>query len=471
MKPHRSYILGGFLLILLPVAGFAQPAYEFANGSGPTTSGSSVADQVITFQSNALNPAAGTYTPLSPTVTATFAVSNQQYILPANQNPNGGSISFGAGNTNTSEMISSAPIFDAMNYVSGAPASDFSSTQDNVGTGISMADNYAVEVFTSAMGLYNANLSTAGTYYMANLTITFNVPLTNPIIHIVGLGGTSGALGFTTTLTLQTAGLTMTELSGSTEFSVAGGGTQIINTASAPTATTGAGAASGSVMINGSSVTSLTFEINFHGDGKTPTWSTSREHVGDAWMIAVSGLNTLITLPIGTTAFTAQPQQHTVDLQWATAAQQNSRSFTVERSKDGSNWTSIGQVTATANNPDPTEYNYVDRQPLTGANYYRLQEFDDDGSSIYSPVRNVNFAGTAITTSWYPNPTHDRLTISTNSNLRSITLTTLDGQTLQSFEGFASGQSIDMSRYPFGIYFLVIRTTDGQSQVAKIERN
>ncbi|HUB61383.1 MAG TPA: T9SS type A sorting domain-containing protein, partial [Puia sp.] len=68
-------------------------------------------------------------------------------------------------------------------------------------------------------------------------------------------------------------------------------------------------------------------------------------------------------------------------------------------------------------------------------------------------------------------PTHDRLTISTNSNLRSITLTTLDGQTLQSFEGFASGQSIDMSRYPFGIYFLVIRTTDGQSQVAKIERN
>ena len=86
-------------------------------------------------------------------------------------------------------------------------------------------------------------------------------------------------------------------------------------------------------------------------------------------------------------------------------------------------------------------------------------------------IRNLNFTGAATAISWYPNPTHDRLTISSNSNLQSITLTTLDGRILQTVEGFASGRSLDLSRYGFGIYFLVIRTTDGQSHVAKIERN
>jgi len=472
MKPQFTDILCGILLASLPCAGIAQPpAIEFANGSGPTTNGSSIANQVITFQDNPFNPTTGTYIPLSTPVTATFAISNQQYVLPATQNPNGGDISFGAGNNSTGKTPLPSQLFPAMNSISAPAASEFSSTPLNIGTGMSMTTNYAVEVYTSVMGLYNANVPTNGTYYMANLTITFNVPLTDPVIHFVGLGGFSGALGFSTQLTLTTAGLTMTQLSGSTEFSVAGGGTQIVNTSPTPTATTGAGAASGSVVVNGSSVTSLTFKLFVRGNGKTPVWATANEHVGDAWLIGVSAENTLIELPVGLTSFIAQPREHAVDLEWTTATEQNSRYFNVERTQDGVNWSSIGQVTAAGNSQQILQYNYVDRQPLTGANYYRLQEVADDGSSVYSPIRNLNFTGAATAISWYPNPTHDRLTISSNSNLQSITLTTLDGRILQTVEGFASGQSLDLSRYAFGIYFLVIRTTDGQSNVAKIERN
>jgi hypothetical protein len=472
MKPQFIDILCGILLVFLPCAAIAQPpAIEFANGSGPTTNGSSLANQVITFLDNPFNPTTGTYIPLSSPVTATFAISNQQYVLPATQNPNGGDISFGAGNNTTGKTPLPSQLFPAMNSISAAVASEFSSTPLNIGTGMSMTTNYAVEVYTSVMGLYNANVPTNGTYYMANLTITFNVPITNPVLHIVGIGGFSGALGFTTDLTLTTPGLTMTELSGSKELSVAGGGTQIVNTSPTPTATTGAGAASGSVVVNGTSVTSLTFELFVRGDGKTPVWATANEHVGDAWLIGVSAENTLIELPVDITSFTAQPQGHTVDLQWTTATEQNSRYFSVERSQDGLNWSPIGQVTAAGNSQELLQYNYVDQMPMTGANYYCLQEVADDGSSIYSPIRNVNFTGAATAISWYPNPTHDRLTLTSSSNLQSITLTTLDGRILQTVEGFASGQSLDLSRYPFGIYFLIIRTTDGQSQTAKIERN
>jgi hypothetical protein len=188
-------------------------------------------------------------------------------------------------------------------------------------------------------------------------------------------------------------------------------------------------------------------------------------------LIGVSAENTLIELPVDITSFTAQPQWHTVDLQWTTATEQNSRYFSVERSQDGLNWSPIGQVTAAGNSQELLQYNYVDQKPMTGTNYYRLQEVADDGSSIYSPIRNVDFTGAVTAISWYPNPTHDRLTLTSSSNLQSITLTTLDGRILQTVEGFASGQSLDLSRYPFGIYFLIIRTTDGQSQTAKIERN
>src|ERR1700723_218762 len=273
MKPQITSIRCGILLSLLPLAGFAQtPAIEFANGSGPTTNGSSLANQVITFQDNLLNPTTGTYFPLSSPVTPTFAISNQQYILPASQNPNGGNISFGAGNNTTGKLPLPSLLFPTMGSISAPMAAEFSSTPVNIGAGMSMTTNYAVEVYSSVMGLYNANVPTNGTYYMANLTITFNVPITNPVLQIVGIGGFSGALGFTTDLTLTTPGLTMTELSGSKELSVAGGGTQIVNTSAAPTATTGSGAASGSILVNGNSVTSLTFHLYVRGDGKTPTW-------------------------------------------------------------------------------------------------------------------------------------------------------------------------------------------------------
>jgi Secretion system C-terminal sorting domain len=471
MKPQLSRILCGFPLVLLYFAGFSQPAIEFASGSGPAGNGSSTASQLITFQDNELNPVTGTYVPLGTPVTATFAITNQQFTLPASQNPNGAAVSFGAGDNTTSQLITTAPLFPAMNYISAAPAADFSSTQDNIAAGMSMTDNYAVEVFTSCMGLYNANSPTSGTYYMGNLTITFSNPISDPVIHIVGVGGDFGALGFTTQLTLTTAGLTMTELSGSTEFSVTGGGTQIVNTSATPTSTTGAGAASGSVLINAVGVTSLTFELYLRGNGKTPTWSNAREHTGDAWLIGVSALNAFIPLPVGMTSFTAQPQNHSVDLQWTTATQENSNYFTVERSQDGANWTGIGQVAAAGNSQTTLQYNYVDQQPLTGTNYYRLQEVADDGSSVYSEIRNVNFASAAVAVSYYPNPTHDRVTISSSNILQSVMLTTIDGRILQTADGFAPGQSLDLSRYPSGMYFLITRTADGQSQVAKIERN
>ena len=122
MKPQITHFLCGIPIILLPLAGIAQPAIEFAWGSGPTTNGSSIANQVITFQQNAINPTTGTYIPLAPTVTAAYAISNQQFVLPVTQNPNRADVSFGATDNNTGKTPVPALIFPAMNAVSAPPA-------------------------------------------------------------------------------------------------------------------------------------------------------------------------------------------------------------------------------------------------------------------------------------------------------------------------------------------------------------
>jgi len=268
---------------------------------------------------------------------------------------------------------------------------------------------------------------------------------------------------------LVTPGVTLSELSGSKELNVTA--TAILNSAATPTAITGSGAASGSILATGASISSLHFKIYVRGDGKTPTWSNGLEHTGDAWLVGISALNSLIELPIGISSFTAKPQQHSVDLQWTTATEQNSSYFAIQRSADGNDWSAIGRVTAAGNSAKTLQYTFVDQQPLTGTNYYRLQEVDENGASVYSPIQDVNFVGAAMEINWYPNPTHDRLTITGSSTLRSVTLTTLDGRILQSVDNFTAGQSIDLSRYAPGLYFLIIRTADNQTHIARIERN
>jgi hypothetical protein len=454
------------------ISGEAQPpAIEFANGSGPTTSGSTLADQVITFQNNSSNPTAFTFSPYTPTLTATFSISDQQYTLLAPQSPNGGDLSFG-GNLNTgTQMIGSMAQFGPMSAISSAPSDDFTSTNypGQANEGISVTSNYASALFTSTLGLYNAGASTSGTYKIANLTITFSSPVANPVIQIVGLGGTFGSgrttLGFTTQLTLLTTGVTLSELSGSPEFEVTP--TQILNSAAQPTSVTGSGAASGSVLVTGSSITQLVFEVDFRGDGGGATWANVSTSPGDAWLIGVSAINTIDVLPLTITSFTATPQGGAADLNW-TAPTTDIDHFGVQSSPDGLSWRQIGEVSANASSQS---YQFVDQHPAAGNNFYRLVEVASNGAVVYSDVKQVNFS-LSSRLSFYPNPVRDRVTINSEGPaISSVTVLSIDGRTLQQNPAFNAGQSISLGSYPSGIYLLQVKYADGTGDVVKIEKD
>ena len=101
----------------------------------------------------------------------------------------------------------------------------------------------------------------------------------------------------------------------------------------------------------------------------------------------------------------AEVQAAGVHVSWATASEQNSAYFAVERSGDGRAFVEIGRVAAAGTSGQVHTYELLDRQPLVGVAYYRLRQVDVDGTATYSPVQalvlgNATAAGMHI----YPNP-------------------------------------------------------------------
>lgn len=470
----KSYPLTVMLLLLVSMSALQSASaqsdvLEFASGSGPTSFGSTIASQVITFQENTANPTGWSFSPYSsPTTTATFSLSNQQYTLPANQNANRADVSFGATNNNSTQLITPAKIFPQMNAISAPAAGDFTALDytGQTGEGMSMTQNYAISIFNSVMGLYNANAAVKDSFYMADLTITFNTPVTNPVLHIVGIGGFAGNEGFSSELMLTTTGVTLSELSGSTGFLVTPG--QILNSYTTYNATTGSGAASGSVLVTGINITTLTFKVYMKGDGHGTAWSTSSEHAGDEFLVGVSLPVTQLVLPVTFSAFTAQAQGNAALLNWTTATEENSSYFNVQASRDGTSWSTVGEVKAAGNSATPQDYSFVDNAVASGNNYYRVVEVSLDNSEIYSIVRQLTF-GSSTVLSYYPNPVKNSVTITTSATSpQSVTVISADGRLLQQNNQFVSGGSIDLSSYTAGIYFLAIRNTGGQTEVLKI---
>ena len=111
-------------------------------------------------------------------------------------------------------------------------------------------------------------------------------------------------------------------------------------------------------------------------------------------------------IPVELVSFSASMDKNNVVLTWQTATELNSNFFDVERRISGSEWNSIGQVTAAGNSTRTIDYRFVDENVTNTVSFYRLKQVDLDGSFTYSQEVEVN---TEIPTSFslsqnYPNP-------------------------------------------------------------------
>ncbi|MFD1630324.1 T9SS type A sorting domain-containing protein [Pseudopedobacter beijingensis] len=118
-------------------------------------------------------------------------------------------------------------------------------------------------------------------------------------------------------------------------------------------------------------------------------------------------------LPVSLSDFTASIKNGRNTLIWKTHSESNNDKFEVQRSGDGQNFETIATVYSKAENGNSNtvlDYQYIDENPLSGINYYRLKQLDKDGSVNIHAVKSINNGLSAITVS--PNPTKDIVFIS-----------------------------------------------------------
>ncbi|MFZ4798515.1 MAG: hypothetical protein ACOYMA_13545 [Bacteroidia bacterium] len=95
------------------------------------------------------------------------------------------------------------------------------------------------------------------------------------------------------------------------------------------------------------------------------------------------------TLPVKLISFNVTLANEKVNCSWETASETNNDYFTIERSKDGNGFESLGNVKGQGNSNINTRYSYTDNNPFGGISYYRLKQTDFDGKYTYSTTKKV----------------------------------------------------------------------------------
>ena len=132
-------------------------------------------------------------------------------------------------------------------------------------------------------------------------------------------------------------------------------------------------------------------------------------------------------LPVTLTAFNANCQGETIELNWSTASEFNASHYVIQNSRDGSVWTDLAEVNAAGTTNQTTNYS-IETQNFGGLSYFRLVQVDLDGATeIFGPVSsNCELENSSMTV--YPNTTAENFTvlIQTTATFENATLELID---------------------------------------------
>ena len=232
----------------------------------------------------------------------------------------------------------------------------------------------------------------------------------------------------------------------------------------------------GSTTPAGMVMSSSNYPSNLSYNNDTATTAARAALVAAGWVFYDNGStacpNTTALL-VSLRSFTAQKQGNTALLQWQTAAESNNKGFAVQRSPDGQTWQPIGFVNSKANSGNsaqPLSYQYTDNSPLSGINYYRLQQQDLDGNISYSGVADVDFG--ILQTLVHPNPAKSVLNVALPADVGNVPyrMISTDGKVV--LQGSMSNQGnfgqISVSGLASAVYFLQV-TINNAVQTYKVQ--
>jgi hypothetical protein len=181
-------------------------------------------------------------------------------------------------------------------------------------------------------------------------------------------------------------------------------------------------------------------------------------------------------LPIHLVSFSGKEKNKQADLNWLTSYDSNTDYFELEKSTDGSRYTSLASIASSTGRraTDGYTYHYTDATLSAGQTYYRLKMVDLNGIITYSPIALISSATIRNNEiSLFPTLlTSDRVYLKTGRNLQQAVADIFDisGKWMGSrrLGMLAAGQTTSFT--PFtghvapGLY--LVKISDGAEAVA-----
>jgi hypothetical protein len=189
---------------------------------------------------------------------------------------------------------------------------------------------------------------------------------------------------------------------------------------------------------------------------------------GPSYASSTTGISpngfSMISLPVIYTSFYATRNNNNVVLTWSTAEEINNKNYEVQRSFDGSTWSTIAVIMGAGTTNLTQMYSFTDKNMTNAVAYYRIRQVDADGTSNYSAIKTIRLnAATPVTKIYAANKT---INIEFNQEIKNavtIRLINLNGQIIaqQNVAQAAYRVTMNGNNFQSGIY--VVQVTDGQS--------
>jgi hypothetical protein len=161
-----------------------------------------------------------------------------------------------------------------------------------------------------------------------------------------------------------------------------------------------------------------------------------------------------ISLPVELVFLNARCDNQKVQVTWKTASEINNHYFTVERSSDGINFESRGNVDGGGTVSQPLNYTYIDPDPLPETSYYRLTQTNFDGENVTSGLTSCTCKKNPETFSIYPNPSGGRFFIEGAALGADLIITNLMTEKIYDSTIRNKKEEIILDNQPNGIYFI-----------------
>ena len=168
----------------------------------------------------------------------------------------------------------------------------------------------------------------------------------------------------------------------------------------------------------------------------------------------VGGYISLAVLALNDASFTATKKEGAVQLAWQSTALEGTTYFTVERSANSTDFSSLATISAPAATAEAA-HSFTDRSPLSPVGYYRIRSTDAGGRIAYSKTLAVsmdNITGLRA----YPNPASSSVQLQVPANVVLIEVKDLGGRTVKAMQIAAQPNAVyttmDISGLAKGMY-------------------